>query len=117
MEFDLTQALINELQRKTHLQIVSDRSRSQTELKGAIYDFTRTVLNENSIDQPRELQITVTLRFKWYDLDLRRPRAQSQYFRESASARFEIGETVEDATQEALRKIARRIVEKLESPM
>ena len=115
LEFDLTEALVKEIQRKSGLTIVSDPSRAQTELKGLIFDFERNVLNENSIDLVRELQITVTLRFTWTDLERRKMLVQEPYFRETAQARFEIGDTVEDATEEALRKIAQRIVERLES--
>lgn len=115
LEFELTRALIDEIERKTSLTIVSDRGRAQTELTGAIFDFDRTVLSENEVDQVRELQVVVKLRFTWTDLERQEILVREPYFQEAASARIQLGETDDDAAQEALRLIAQRMVERMES--
>ena len=115
LEFELTRALIDEIQRKTSLTIVSDRERAQTELTGVIFDFDRTVLSENEVDQVRELQVIVRLRFTWTDLQRQRILVHEPYFQEAAAARIQLGETDADAAQEALRLIAQRMVERMES--
>lgn len=115
IEFELSRALIDEVQRKTSLRIVSDRRRAQTELTGAIFGFDRTVLSETVADRVREQQIAVRLRFTWTDLERQQVLLNEPFFQAVASARIQLGETEADAAQEALRLIAQRMVERLES--
>ena len=67
LEYPLTEAVQKEIQKRTAMRIVHG-SEAQTRLTGTIIDVGKTVLGENRFDDPRELQLGMTVRVKWEDL-------------------------------------------------
>jgi Lipopolysaccharide-assembly len=82
MEADITRALIREIEQRTRMKVVSDRSRADTELLGTLVNIRKGVVNTNQQNLTREAEITATVNVVWRDLrdgrvlSNRRPVAQ-----------------------------------------
>lgn len=66
MEMDLTRAVIREIEEKTPYKVVQDNA--DTELKGTIVSFTKTILNYTQFNTIREAQTTLVVELIWRDL-------------------------------------------------
>src|SRR5206468_642225 len=67
LEFDLTKAVIREIETKTPFKVVSCGP-ADTELSGKILGFNKTVLNYNQNNEVLELQTTLGVELVWRDL-------------------------------------------------
>lgn len=81
MEFDLTRAVIKEIEWKTPFKVVSNREGADTELTGTIAAFNKNILNRNQLNEQRETETVLTVAIVWKDLRngdiLSQPRAQN----------------------------------------
>jgi hypothetical protein len=68
IEFDLTRAVIREIEQKTPYKVVGDRCRADTELSGVILNANKNLLNRNQLNEVREAEIVVTVSLVWKDL-------------------------------------------------
>lgn len=68
LEFDLTQAVVREIEAKTPYKVISDRDRADTELLGTIVTVTKNLLNMNQLNEVREGEYVVTVQVAWRDL-------------------------------------------------
>jgi hypothetical protein len=68
MEFDLTQAVVREIESKTPYKVVSDPCAADTELTGTILSLTKVVLNITPFNEIREGQTVLTVNVAWRDL-------------------------------------------------
>src|SRR5205823_4819065 len=68
LEFDLTRAVIREIEQKTPYKVVSDRCRADTELTGTIMAANKNILNRNQLNEVREAEVVVTVSLIWKDL-------------------------------------------------
>lgn len=68
MEFDLTRAVVKEIEMKTPFKVVSDRDKADTELTGTIVAFTKQILNRNQLNEVREAEQVLTVGVVWKDL-------------------------------------------------
>lgn len=68
LEFDLTRAVIREIEAKTPFKVTSDRSKADTELTGAIVGFNKNILNRNQLNEQRETETVLTVSIVWKDL-------------------------------------------------
>jgi hypothetical protein len=68
LEFDVTKALVREIEMKTPYKVISDRSSADTELKGTIISLTKSLLNRNQLNEVREAQTVMTCTIVWRDL-------------------------------------------------
>jgi Lipopolysaccharide-assembly len=79
LEFDLTQAVIKEIEWKTPYKVVSDRDKADTELTGTIVAYNKNILNRNQLNEIREGEMVLTVAVVWKDLHtgeiLSQPRA------------------------------------------
>lgn len=66
MEMDLTRAVIRHVEEKTPYKVVQDNA--DTELKGTIVTFTKTILNYTQFNTVREAQTTLVVELIWRDL-------------------------------------------------
>jgi hypothetical protein len=112
-EFELSRALVEEIERKTHLKVV-ERDRADTLLTGRITDAYERVLVEDQADQPTEKQITVVIDFRWEDLRSGQVIVSRSNFRQTAEYVIPAGETLSAARNEAFIDLAERIVEQME---
>lgn len=79
LEFDLTRAVIKEIEWKTPYKVVSDRDKADTELTGSIAAYSKNILNRNQLNEIREGEMVLTVAIVWKDIRsgeiLSQPRA------------------------------------------
>ncbi len=115
LEFELTKELVKTIEMRTPYKVVQDRTRADTELIGEIVDLVSPVLTEDvASDSPTEVEVTVACWFEWKDLRTGQVLTRRENLRASASYAVAIGETLDSATTEAMRRLAERIVEAME---
>jgi len=115
LEFELSKELVQMIEMRTPYKVVQDRTRADTELRGEIIDMRSPVLAEDvRSDAPIDIEVTVSCWFEWKDLRTGEMLAQRSNLQATASYAVAIGETLDSATTEALRRLAERIVEAME---
>ncbi len=123
LEYPLTEAVQKEIQKRTAMRIV-DGSQAQTRLTGTIVDIGKTVLGENRFDDPRELQLGMTVRVKWEDLRNGRIISQQDVVLDANTVSLftqsdfapEVGHSLATAAQDSVEQTARRIVDMMDAP-
>lgn len=123
LEYPLTEAVQKEIQKRTAMRIVHD-SEAQTRLTGTIVDASKTVLGENRFDDPRELQLGMTVRVKWENLRNGQIISQQNIMLDAETVSLftqtdfapEVGHSLATATQDSVEQTARRIVDMLDAP-
>jgi Lipopolysaccharide-assembly len=68
LEFDLTKAVVNEIEWKTPYKVVSCDEDADTELLGKITLANKAVINRNQLNEIREAETTLTVELVWRDL-------------------------------------------------
>jgi hypothetical protein len=68
LEFQLTQAVVREIEAKTPYKVVSDASCADTELTGTIVSFNKSILNRTQLNEIREAQTALGVEVVWKDL-------------------------------------------------
>jgi hypothetical protein len=68
LEFELTRAVVREIEAKTPMKVVSDRSCADTELTAKIVNETKGPTMYNQIGEVRDAQLTMTVELFWRDL-------------------------------------------------
>lgn len=68
VEFDLTKAVIREIEAKTPYKVVSCRENADTELVGSIATITKNILNRNQLNEVREAQMVMNIEITWRNL-------------------------------------------------
>ena len=115
LEFELSKELVKMIEMRTPYKVVQDRTRADTELRGEIIDLRAPVLTEDvRSDSPTDIEVTVSCWFEWKDLRTGEMLARQPNLQATASYAVAIGETLDSATTEALRRLAERIVEAME---
>ncbi len=123
LEYPLTEAVQKEIQKRTAMRIVHG-SEAQTRLTGTIVNVGKTVLGENRFDDPRELQLGMTVRVKWEDLRNGRIISQQDVLLDANTVSLftqsdfapEVGHSLATATQDSIEQTARRIVDMMDAP-
>ena len=65
MEFDLTRAVVREIEAKTPYKVVSNCEAADTELIGTIINFNKNILNRNQLNEVREAETTLAVEVIW----------------------------------------------------
>jgi hypothetical protein len=68
LEFQLTQAVIDEIGRFTPFRIVQGDAPADTEVTGTIMTFTKGLLNVDNVNEERDVETTLAVEFVWRDL-------------------------------------------------
>lgn len=68
LEFDLTQAVVREIEAKTPYKVVSDRDCADTELLGTITMLNKSVITINQNNEVRQAETTMSVEVLWRDL-------------------------------------------------
>ena len=68
VEFDLTQAVIREIEQKTPYKVVTASCAADTELTGTVTVFTKALLDVNQLNEVREAETTLAVEVVWRDL-------------------------------------------------
>jgi hypothetical protein len=65
MEFELTRAVVREIEAKTPYKVVSNCEEADTELIGTIINFNKNMLNRNQLNEVREAETTLAVEVIW----------------------------------------------------
>ena len=68
LERDITQAVIREIGRTTPYRVISDKSRADTELLGAVVNIQKQIMNRNQQNAVRDGDLIVDVDVVWRDL-------------------------------------------------
>lgn len=123
IEYRLTEAVQSQIKMRTPFRLAHE-SVADTQLTGRLVNVRKRTLGETGQDDPRELQLSLAVEVTWEDLRTGRILAQQQIpvspevVRLVTRAEFapEVGQSRATATQDAVDRLARRIVEMMESP-
>jgi hypothetical protein len=78
LEFQLTEAVVREIEAKTPYKVVGEGCKADTELTGNIINFTKAILNRTQLNEVREAETTLSVEITWRNLTtgeiLSRPR-------------------------------------------
>ena len=118
----LTDALVEEVERRTPYKVVSNPN-ADTVLRCNVTSETKVVLTETSSDDPRALDTAISVSASWVSRDGQMLMQNSVALQEldgigfSQSARFvpEAGQSIDMANQTAIELLAQRIVSQMES--
>lgn len=119
----LTEALQKQVQTRTHYRLASE-AEADTMLSGKIVNANKNVLGENGYDDPRELQLALAVEMTWTDLRTQRVISEQRYLLPNDAVNFtttsdfapEVGQSLATATQQAIDRLARNIVNMMETP-
>lgn len=123
LEFQLTEAVQKRIQTQTPFAL-ADRRNADTVLTGHIVDVRKDVLSETAFDDPRELQMLMAIEVTWQD------RRTGQILQQqdipippdlvhlTATSEFapEVGQSRATAEHDVMEKLARKIVNMMETP-
>ncbi len=123
VHIELTEAVQKEIQTRTPFRL-SSADNADTRLTGKLIEIRKDVLGETRFDDVRQLQLSFAVEILWEDLrggqlitrssvpiDQKTHQLLSQ-----ANFAPEIGQSYATAKQEAITQLARRIVDKMETP-
>jgi hypothetical protein len=137
IEFDLTRAVVREIELKTPYKVVSGDCAADTELTGTIVGFPKQLLNRNQLNEVREAETLLTVELVWRDLRtgeiLSQPRRPGPLppppppgvpppppppvlVQGKATFIPELGGSFITARQDDVDRLARKIVEMMEKP-
>lgn len=68
LEFEMTKAVIREIEASSPFKVVSRREDADTELLCKIVNWRKTVINMNQLNEVREAEIAVAVELVWRDL-------------------------------------------------
>ena len=68
LEFELTEAVIREIEAKTPYKVVSDPACADTELTGTIVSLNKTPITMNPLNEVREAETVLTVQVVWRNL-------------------------------------------------
>lgn len=123
VELQLTEAVQKQIQQRTPFRLAKEGA-ADTRLRGRIVNFQKGVLGETGQDDARELQINLAVEVTWEDLRTGQVLAQQQIpigpdiVMQTTQAEFapEVGQSLATATQTAVDRLARNIVDMMEQP-
>jgi hypothetical protein len=68
LEFELTKAVIREIEQKTPFKVVGPGEDADTELTGTIVQLNKNILNRNQLNEVREAETILGVEVVWRDL-------------------------------------------------
>lgn len=122
-EFLLTEAVQKEIIDRSHF-VLAKPPYADTQLTGRVVEVRKDVLGETEFDDPRQLQFSVFVEVTWQDLRSGQILAQQRVplapevvqLNGQTSFAPEVGQSLATASTEAVERLARQIVNLMESP-
>lgn len=111
-EFQLTEAVIEQIQREGTLRLAS-RDEADSELQVAIIEYMQPVLLEDARDQILEAEATISIRLVWRDLRNGRLLLKEDSLRVAAPFIVPLGGDEPTARKEAFKRMAEIIVDSI----
>jgi hypothetical protein len=117
LEFGLSRELVKTIELRTPYKVIHDPKRADTELRGEITILSAPILTETvHTDEAQEVEVTLMCWFEWKDLRTGEVLARKEGLAASGVYARTVGETQYSATSDAIKRLAERIVEAMESP-
>lgn len=117
IEFELTRALVGQLELHSPYKVVSDRSKADTVLYGTINGVSERVLHQQrELDRPLENQMVLTVDVTWKDLRSGKMLLDNQRLAVTGDYVVLLGGGSRSAIRQASNEMAVRIVEAMETP-
>jgi hypothetical protein len=122
-EFQLTEAVLNQIKDRTPFRIAKNDA-ADTKLTMKIKSIRKTVLGTTADNDPRSLQVQFAVDVIWEDMRTGRILAQRQVSLDPEISHLfatgtmspEVGQSLATATQQAMNSMARQIVDLMEAP-
>jgi hypothetical protein len=123
LEYQLTEAVQKQIQQRSHFRLVKE-DEADTRLTGRIIDLRKSALGQTRNSDARELQVNLLVEVTWEDVHsgkiLRQQRVPlpPEMLQLAAQAEFapEVGQSLATADQTAINRLARNIVDMMETP-
>lgn len=123
VDFQLTEAVQKEIQNRTPFRIAKGPE-ADTILTGRIVRIRKHVLGETGQDDPRQLQLQLAVEVTWEDRRSGRILSEQRIPIDPGAVQLvsqadfapEIGQSLATATQQAVDRMARQIVDMMETP-
>lgn len=123
VEIQLTEAVQKEIQNRTPFRLVKEPY-ADTRLTGHITEVRKKRLGETGFDDPRELQLHYSVEATWEDLRTGQILSQQRipiapdtvHLLSTADFAPEVGQSLATGTQDAVNRMARQIVDMMETP-
>jgi len=116
IEFKLTEALRKEIDRITPYTN-SRREKADTILKAEVLEWRQSTLGEDIwTDQPRQTAATLAIRYRWQDMRTGKILAENPRFVTTVEYVRPAGENVHNAYDDAVTRLARKVVQSMERP-
>lgn len=68
LEFDLTRAVVREIEAKTPYKVVNCRAEADTELTGKVINRRKALINQNQLGEVRDAEVYLAVELQWRDL-------------------------------------------------
>ena len=115
IEFEITRALCLQLELHSPYKVVSDPDKADTILYGRITSVSEKVLTQQrQLDRPMENQVVLTVNVTWKTTGREELLLDNRLFRYSGYYPRLLPAGRESAVQQAVNKLAQRIVESME---
>lgn len=115
LEFEVTRAVVEELQARTNLRVVAEDQSPDLVLRGILREVDEETLSRRAYQRPRENAIFVTAEVDVIDRKTDAHVVKNEKVHEREAFAPATGEDVRSARAEATRSLAERIVRTLES--
>lgn len=123
LEYQLTEAVQKQIQQRSHFRLVKE-DEADTRLTGRIIDLRKSALGQTRNSDARELQVNLLVEVTWEDVRSGKILAQQrvplppEMLQLAAQAEFapEVGQSLATGDQTAINRLARNIVDMMETP-
>lgn len=118
LETRLTESIIKRIQLDTPFRVV-DKSNADTLLEGVIVSVDQRTLSWNPrTEEPRDIQLRITVDYRWTDLRTGEIRVERKNFRAAGVYYYPepLSEDFFEGSQGAIETLAERMVQTMESP-
>jgi hypothetical protein len=123
LEYQLTEAVQKQIQQRTPYRLLKEESGADTKLTGKLIDLRKTALGQTENSDARELQVNLAIQVTWEDLrtgkilQQQRVPLTPEMLQLATQAEFapEVGQSLATADQTAIDRMAREIVNMMET--
>jgi hypothetical protein len=123
LEYQLTEAVQKQIQQRSHFRLLKD-DEADTRLTGRIIDLRKSALGQTRNSDARELQVNLLVEVTWEDVRSGKILAQQsvplppEMLQLAAQAEYapEVGQSLATGDQTAINRLARNIVDMMETP-
>ncbi|MGQ0635418.1 MAG: LPS assembly lipoprotein LptE [Planctomycetaceae bacterium] len=123
IEYQLTEAVQKQIQQRSHFKL-SKEADADTLLRGRVVDYSKRVLGQTGNSDPRQLEMNLRVEVTWEDARTGEVLRQQQIpitpealaLAAQSDLAPEIGQSLATGTNDAVSRLARNIVDMMESP-